>query len=164
MTFLRNTVVLLSTFAVSVPLYAQSIDMTHLPTFTCPPISKVLKTESNYWGTRDNNFRNFETSFAVHLDKFLGAQWQGATLGQVSCVYKPHKPGLFFVTLLFNKLTYTPNTGLWKKADKGSLYNCHSNNVTDCRFSTRPKPPKVDIYKVAEQLRGDANPYSNPGF
>lgn len=145
--------------------YAQLPKTTTLTRY-CPAIKDIFKSKQNHWGTANGNFRNFETSFAQQLDKFVGAQWQGANLGYVTCVYKPHDPNLFYVTLLFNKLTYQPSTDKtqWTQSKQGSWMNCYSEDPKSCPFIIQPKPKKQDVYKEAERLRQEANPYDNPGF
>ena len=132
----------------------------------CPAVKDIVKSKQNHWGTAGGNFRNFQTSFAKKLDKFVGAQWQGANLGYITCVYKPHDASLFYITLLFNKLTYQPSTDKtkWVKSKKGPWFNCHFEDQKQCPFIIRPEPQKQDVYKEAESLRQEANPYDNPGF
>lgn len=132
---------------------------------TCPPISKIYKSNENHWGTQDANFRSHTLSFASHLESFLGAQWQGATLGHIICLYKPkddeHKGSVFPVVLTYNKLVYEPvNQPNWQTNNpkSGELYNCISKHVSDCRFVVRPTTGDVDIYQEAMQLRQEANP------
>lgn len=135
---------------------------------TCPPINKVYKSTQNHWGTSDANFRSHTLSFANKLDTFLGAQWQGATLGHIICLYKPHENKntgtLFTVILTFNQLVYEPvNLTHWQPAKKTSsqLYNCVSRDVKHCAFVVRPAPIKTDIYNEALQLRQEASPYGD---
>jgi hypothetical protein len=134
--------------------------------FQCPEPNQLVKSAENHWGTTDGNFRNFDTSFAKKLDRFIGAQWQGANLGYVTCVYQPNDASLFYVTVLFNKLTYQPDTQntSWTKSKKGPWYNCMTKDPKDCTFKIRPKPKKANLYNEAESLKQEANPYDNPGF
>ncbi len=132
----------------------------------CPPVNKLYKNTQNQWGSQDGNFRDFEISLANQLDQFVGAQWQGANLGYVTCVYRPHDPNVFFVTLLFNQLTYEPNTDktAWTKDQKGSWFNCHSTHPSDCPFLIRPQPKQGNIYDEAARLKEESNPDADTGF
>lgn len=135
--------------------------------YYCPKVTDLVKSTSNHWGTPDGNFRNFDTSLATGLKRFVGAQWQGANLGYVTCVYQPNNPNLFYITVLFNKLTYQPSTSKksnWTKSQKGPWYNCMSNDTKDCPFKIRPATKQGDLYQEAEQLKQESNPYDNPGF
>lgn len=132
---------------------------------TCPPIDKIYKSSENHWGTSDANFRSHTLSFANHLTHFLGAQWQGATLGHIICLYKPkdkqNKGSIFPVVLTFNKLVYEPaNLTNWRTSNTTSnqLYNCIGKKVSDCKFIVRPHAANVDIYQEALQLRQEAKP------
>lgn len=131
----------------------------------CPAIKDIYKSDSNHWGTSGGNFRSFETSLAKKLDQFIGAQWQGANLGYVTCVYKPDNPNLFYVTLMYNELTYQPvtkNTS-WVQSKKGGWLNCNATDQSNCPFTIRPKQKTQDIYKEAEQLKEETNSYDNSG-
>lgn len=134
------------------------------PTITCPPLNAIFQNSQRYWGTADSHFRNFDISVSNKLDAFLGAQWQGTNIGRITCVYKPHPPEVFLITLLYNDLAYLPTGKNWKLVQKRGVYNCTSRNVTDCPFAIRAKTPKSNIYKDALELRQEANPYDTPGF
>jgi hypothetical protein len=138
----------------------------HSLTRYCPAIKNIYKSASNHWGTKDGTFRNFQTSLANKLDKFIGAQWQGANLGYVTCVYTPDNPNLFYVTLLYNELTLQPSTTntSWTLDKKGGWFNCNAEKASDCPFTIRPEQKKGNIYQEAEHLKEEANPYDNPGF
>ena len=134
------------------------------PMITCPPLDKIFQDSQHYWGTADNHFRNFDISVSNKLDTFLGAQWQGTNIGRMTCVYKPHPPEVFLITLLYYDLAYLPTGKNWKSVGKGGVYNCTATDVTACPFAIRPKAVKTDLYKDALQLKQEANPYDTPGF
>lgn len=161
---LKNLLLTSTLFSIATIAFGQTIQQPHLPTYACPSLNQIHKSTTNYWFSEDRLFRNYDTSAANKLVRFLGAQWSGAVLGNVSCVYLPENKDVFIVTLHFSKLAFHPTTGKWQDKIKGSISNCYSTDVNDCRFTTRPKPVKTDIYKVAEQLRQEASPYDNPGF
>lgn len=134
------------------------------PTLTCPPLNKIFQNSGHYWGTADGHFRNFDISVSNKLDSFLGAQWEGTNIGRITCIYKPHPPEIFLITLLYNDLAYLPTGKKWTLLRKEGSYNCISTNVADCPFTIRAPAPKVDIYQEASELRQEANPYDTPGF
>lgn len=152
--------------AFAAPQPSQTNTTAKATTRYCPEIKDIYKSKESHWGTATGNFRSFDTSFAKKLNKFIGAQWQGANLGYVTCVYQPNDPNLFYVTLLYNKLTYEPTTQNthWARPKSGSWLDCHSENQQDCPFVIRPDPKKQNVYQEAEQLKQEANPYDDPGF
>ena len=160
----RQLILIVLLLIISLPSIADDIIGTPGPTITCPPLNKIFQNSDRYWGTADGHFRNFDISVSNKLDTFLGAQWQGTNIGRITCVYKPHPPEVFLITLLYNDLAYLPTSKTWKSTQKGTIYNCTSTDVTACPFSIRAKAPKTNIYKDALDLRQEANPYDTPGF
>jgi hypothetical protein len=135
-------------------------------TVTCPPIKDIKKdTDTMTWKDSENRFKSYNKSFANTLKSFLGAQWAGTNVGQVTCVYKGKEVGTFPILLIFNTLALSPQGGQWSN-DKEGLSNCASNDPNDCPFKTRVEPKTEDIYKEAEQLKsGDTNAMdSEPGY
>jgi hypothetical protein len=140
---------------------------------TCPLITQINKNQMNHWGTKDANFRSYTTSFANELAQFIGAQWQGATVGHVVCIYKTKGNDTFPVVLNFNQLVYEPiglptaNPTRWHAAHPNhQLYNCPSHHVGDCPFVVRSTPKATNIYQDALNLRKEANPNADntPNF
>ena len=139
-------------------IMADDGEITHVgPTITCPPVSDLVLTSNRYWASKDATFRNFDISVSNQIDGFLGAQWEGTNIGRIACVYKPHPPEVFLITLLYNDLAFLPTGKNWKATNNGRWYNCKSNNIIACPFSIRAKPPKENLYNEALQLKQTAN-------
>ena len=57
----------------------------------CPDISQVQKNQmTQKWKaqTQDGTWKSYQGSFATNLTQFVGAQWTGVGVGQVTCVIK----------------------------------------------------------------------------
>ena len=103
-----------------------------------------------YWATKENGFRSYDVSFAEHINRFLGAQWEGVNLGTVYCLYQGDRMA-FNITVQFHALSYTPVGGRWSN-NLGGYRNCISNNINDCFF----KPyvtKKTNLYKELDSVR-----------
>lgn len=119
----------------------------------CPPISIIKKNPVTLaWSTIDNRFASKTTSFADSLTRFIGAQWTGVNVGQLTCLYRTSPAHTFPVILNFNTLVTTPTGPHWRAAEAGYI-NCISpnNDPSDCPFSTQRAPAKQDLYDVRFQ-------------
>lgn len=128
-------------------------------TVTCPPPSAIKKNlEKLTWSADRNNFRSYDISFAKQVEKFGGAQWNGAEVGQITCVYKMQPKPSFPLLLIYHTLTISPEGGNWTK-NLGGYKNCDSTDIKKCAFKVRLKKKTENIYKEAESLKS-----SNPTF
>jgi len=128
--------------------------------FFCPPSNTLKKNPKTMtWSSQHGNYKSYAMSFATELDKFLGAQWVGANVGQITCIYSPKLKTAFRVMLIFHTLThqptYQPKKNRWSK-NLGGYFNCVSFKRKDCPFKMVLKGPSTDIYKEAEQLKSNA--------
>jgi len=123
--------------------------------FFCPPISKIIKNPSKQtWTTKNGNYKSYDMSFALSLRHFVGAQWVGANVGQITCVYKTNPKTAFPVMLIFHTLTYQPSGGSWSK-NLGGYLNCSASMQEDCPYKMVLKPKHKNLYKEAEKLKLD---------
>lgn len=132
---------------------------------TCPLIKDIRKQpDTQTWSNNTGEFRNFDKSFANALKTFVGAQWNGATVGQIICVYLPKNKNVFPVMLTFKTLVYQPQGKKWGKPSQG-IINCVSHQQTDCPFRVRTEPKVGNIYDIARELRKTAPPSdTTPGY
>jgi len=118
---------------------------------TCPPINYLVKDPSTmFWATKQKGFRSYDVSFAQHITRFLGAQWEGVNLGTIYCLYQGDNM-TFTVNLRFHALSYTPNGGNWTK-DLGGLKNCITSDPNNCLFKPYVKK-STNIYKELDSIK-----------
>ncbi len=121
----------------------------------CPDISELVKDPKTlYWGTAQQHWRSYSMSFADKITHFLGAQWTGASVGTIFCLYKGE--GMtFIVKLQFDTLVIPPSGGKWSK-DLGQFKNCRSleTEITqqDCPFFPLKKPESKTLYEQLDEL------------
>lgn len=124
--------------------------------FFCPAISGIKKNPSKMtWSADHGNYKSYDMSFATGLEKFIGAQWVGANVGQITCVYAPKPKTSFRVMLIFHTLAHQPSGGSWSK-NLGGYLNCSAFKRKNCPFKMVLKPKPVNIYKEAEKLKSGA--------
>ena len=119
----------------------------------CPKPSDLKKDPTKLtWSADRNTFRSYDISFSTKIDKFTGAQWVGANVGQITCVYKTFPKTSFPVLLIFHTLTLTPKGDAWSK-NLGGYKNCNSIDRKDCPFIVRLRHRQVNVYQEAESLK-----------
>ncbi len=129
--------------------------------FYCPAIKDIKKNPKILtWSADGGNYKSYDMSFATGLEKFMGAQWVGANVGQITCVYSAKPKMSFPVMLIFHTLTHQPSGGSWGK-NLGGYLNCNSFKRKTCPFKMVLKPKAENIYKEAEKLKSNA-PDSEP--
>lgn len=148
------------------------------PNTLCPPIDQILKdpTEGNWTAkTKDGFWKSYSMSFATELTRFVGAQWVGANLGQLTCVY--HSEEAFTmqgqqtiqrtlpVLLVYHSLVFQPSGANWTHTARG-VYNCiPRNGRADCPFKTHIQPKTGDIYEEAASLKKNPDqPLQPPSY
>lgn len=133
----------------------------------CPHISQIQKNQmTQKWGLKvvGGAWKSYQTSFATDLTQFLGAQWTGVGLGQVTCIYKAEqrftiegKPTIqpaLPVTLAFNVMVLQPTKGKWERIPHAhGVYNCYAIERADCPFKIHTQQLTQDIYQEAESLK-----------
>ena len=108
-------------------------------------------------------FKSYNQSFANALKFFIGAQWTGANVGQITCIYKGDDENTFPVLLIYHTLALEPKGANWG-SNMGGYRNCAAKQQKNCPFIIRLKPKQQDIYQEAEKLKsGDTND-TEPGF
>lgn len=123
-------------------------------------IGSTMKTQTVSW-------KSYDRSFATNITKFIGAQWTGADVGQLTCIYnseqtftmegKPSVQPTLPILLVFHTLTFQPTiekTARWKHVSYG-VYNCYSFKQSDCPYKMNVKQSAGNIYQEAEALKKD---------
>ncbi|MDP1574538.1 MAG: T4SS-associated protein EirA [Coxiellaceae bacterium] len=141
---------------------------------TCPHISEIKKnlTKGNWTATTKYGFwESYHRACSNDLTKFVGAQWVGANLGQVTCIYKADvqfdmgnqlitQPS-FPVLLVYHALAHQPKGIHWKHMQHG-VYNCDSQNQDDCAFAVNLEKQSGNIFEEAESLKSSCSNTPTP--
>lgn len=138
----------------------------------CPLITEITKDPTvGDWKaqTHIGAWKSRHLSFANKITGFTGAQWNGANVGQITCIYSAeqiyndnNQRGVqqsFPVLLQYGTLTYVPAGGKWHRRKQGR-YNCRARSAADlpfdqssCPFHVRMQKASGDIYQEAEELK-----------
>lgn len=147
------------------PESTTSSDKTHKPKniVFCPPISTLRKNPIKMNWTAPGGWKSYDISFIEKVSKFLGAQWNGVNIGQITCVYSAAKKHVFPIKLIFHTLALEPSDGKWTK-NLGGYRDCFSIKQKNCAFKVRTKPKPKDIYKEAESLKSNNNSSQGSDF
>lgn len=133
-----------------IPLFAMG---QNLQTVYCPAPSALSKNPLKQTWSASGGFKGYDLSFVTQVTGFLGAQWRGATVGQITCVYKGLPKNSFNVLLIYNTVTYEPSQLNWAK-NQGGVRNCIARKTKHCPFSVEIKPKnKGDIYQQLEKFK-----------
>jgi len=119
----------------------------------CPKSTYLTKDPVKLtWSAYQNSFRSYDLSFSKTIDHFVGAQWTGAQVGQITCIYKALPKTSFPVLLIYHALALNPTGGAWTN-DLGGYKNCNTLDRKACAFTVQLKPKPINIYKEAERLK-----------
>lgn len=122
-------------------------------TVYCPPFSALKKSEDFKWTADNNSFRSYDISLSTSVDQFVGAQWKGANVGQIICIYKSSEM-TFPILLAYHTITLSPINGKWSK-NLGGYKNCDNSNPKKCPFIIRLKPKKKNVYQELKSFKSD---------
>lgn len=145
--------------ALSLAPASWAVDLNPQPTAMtvfCPPPDAIKKDPTKLtWHANRNTFRSYDISFSTSVARFTGAQWNGANVGQITCIYEMLPKPSFPLLLIFHTLTDNPKGGAWGK-NLGGYKNCNSLDRKKCAFNVRLKPKAGNIYQEAESLKSTA--------
>ncbi len=124
----------------------------------CPDASELIKNDL-WWSARDGRWKSYSESFADSIDNFIGAQWLGAVVGKIICIYQGKQSFDFPISLEPAKTAaiLEPKGSLWT-AKAAGVKICHSSNTHDCPFATSKPQENSDIY---QQIAYDPNRNAN---
>lgn len=123
-------------------------------TITCPAIKMISKNPSTRTWSAPGGWKSHETSFVNTIKSFLGAQWNGANVGQVTCVYQGKTRQTFPILLVYNTLSFEPHGHSWSK-NLGGIRNCKAKDIKACPFQVQLKPKKENFYQQLEQMKSN---------
>lgn len=136
-----------------------------VPMAICPHIPEIKKNpvEGNWTATTTYGFwKSYHRTFSNTLTHFDGAQWVGANLGQITCIYSTEQQFMmngqlnvqktFPLMLVYHALAYQPTGPNWKHVKHG-VYNCVSHNQDDCAFAMNIEQGTGNIFEEAESLK-----------
>jgi len=121
-------------------------------TIVCPPPSALKKNPIKLSWSTSTGFKSYNISFVKTISRFMGAQWNGETIGQITCVYHGTSKTAFPILLAYGTLALEPKTLSWGK-NLGGYRNCPSNDPENCAFKIRLKATPINIYKEADELK-----------
>jgi len=101
--------------------------------FNCPPLSALTQDPQTHSWSAEGGWKTYTSSFALNVQQFLGAQWQGNQVGTLFCLYQSSDKMTFPIKLQYNHLVEVPNGAHWGK-DLGGYKNCVAPNPSDCPF------------------------------
>ncbi|OGT42126.1 MAG: hypothetical protein A3F13_04115 [Gammaproteobacteria bacterium RIFCSPHIGHO2_12_FULL_40_19] len=170
----KLTIISLITLALSITGCSVAFADSAEPSAFCPHKNDIQKNpvKGNWIAhTKAGDWKSYDMSFATNLTQFVGAQWSGANVGQLTCVYhseqqfkmqgKPAVQPTLPVLLIFHTLTFQPAKGKWKHAARG-IYNCYSTKQSDCPFKMNIKSSVGNVYQEAAALKYDNTDKADP--
>ena len=121
----------------------------------CPAPDTLTKDSKTMLWSAPGGWKSYQTSFAMKIRSFLGAQWDGVAVGQVVCLYQPSDQFAFAIQLFYDKIVFEPKNKPWSNNLKG-YRNCTSHHLKDCSFVIRVKPKEdADIYQSLQNYKKD---------
>ena len=124
----------------------------------CPPPSSFKwNSVEKYWFA-SGGWRSYGITFVKSIDTFIGAQWAGVNVGQVTCLYQGSPKGTFVVKLVSNGLYHAPQKTVdnhWGKPQAGYI-NCKSVDRVMCPLTPVYKKQSKDMIEEALDLKKDA--------
>lgn len=126
----------------------------------CPSVDHLIK-QGEYWYA-EGGWRSWEGSMTSSLQRFVGANWQGAYTGVVTCYYDNNDSDVFPVTMIRSGIYRYPEGGTWKPSHKHGVLLCQSNDPNDCPFQevfyeSRHLKTDQDVKDLLDSIK-DPNP------
>lgn len=156
-----------------------------LPILYCPPINTIKKSSNYIWTANvEGGWKSTDRSFAKHLTRFVGAQWQGVGVGNIVCFYQASKDSdSFYVELSYSLLTkdpvkskaiimqdlITPNNWIATTTGSGegkqTIMTCSANDdINNCPFLPGQIIKKEDPDKILSTIKQNYHPLSTPNL
>lgn len=158
---------LLAADTTTAPSHPHSTTMANTKIMACPTPNALKKNPDPNklnWTADHGQFKSYAKSFVTTIKHFLGAQWQGANVGQITCLYAGESSDHFPIQLVYHTLALEPcqtstsnktdnaddagdtgnNHPAWTK-NQGGYCNCKSDHVTSCQFLVQLEPKQKDL-------------------
>ena len=121
----------------------------------CPAASDLTFNSTKRLWSAKPYFKSYNTSFSKTVTQFNGAQWSGAGVGQIFCVYKGDNSMDFPILLAFNTIVAEPNKDAaknrWTDNLKGHR-NCISQETDQCTFLVKKPSQQTTIGDTLNDL------------
>lgn len=118
----------------------------------CPTSNSLKKDpQTKTWSAQQGLWKSYEISFVDKVGQFLGAQWAGANVGQLTCIYQGNNKNTFPILLIYHTIVYAPSSGRWSP-NLGGYANCKSELQQDCPFRTRLQSSNEDVNQQLDQM------------
>lgn len=118
----------------------------------CPATNSLKKDlQTKTWNAQQGQWKSYEISFVDAPAQFLGAQWAGANVGQITCIYRGKDRKTFPILLIYHTIAYAPFGGRWSP-NLGGYANCKSEQQQDCPFRIRLQSNDEDINQQLEKM------------
>lgn len=144
-----------------------------VPDYYCPSIKKLIKNPNpaiSTWSaqTKAGAWKSYDLSFATNVTEFLGAQWVGEEVGQITCLYKseqrftmrgkPVTQPTIPILMVYNTLSFEPKGNGWDHKKKNGhsvqgVMECHSSNRQDCPYKPHMERKVGNVLEQAESLK-----------
>jgi len=120
----------------------------------CPPVESLVRDEATQQWSGPGGWKTTSPSFLRTVDRFVGAQWVGVSIGEVICIYIKTTRSSFPVMLKRGKLVPAPvSGGLWSD-DKGGYMECKANDVQYCAFWIQVPKKEKNVYEQLDFYKG----------
>lgn len=166
-TMIAIIVILLAIIAIAWHRITRGETSSKQPYSFCPHINEITQSpvKMNWTANTSAGFwKSSHMSFATNLTRFLGAQWVGQNVGQITCVYaseqtytaegQQHIVPTINVLLVFHTLAHEPQQGqgAWQRVQQG-VYNCQAAKLKDCPFKVNLKPESKPLLEEVESIK-----------
>lgn len=173
-----TTAAIVMAFIASTPIFADqsSTGSIKLPenTSTCPAIEALQKNPVRgtwFASTKAGFWKSYEMSFATRILKFVGAQWQGENVGQLTCIYTSEQisdllgvkstQATLPIQLVYHSSAYVPSGGKWTHPRRG-VRDCISHNQNKCFFRPILQQNTGNIFQEAQSFKDNQPAYVAP--
>lgn len=146
--------------------------------YYCPSAAALqLDPQKHVWSAV-GGWKSYDVSFVRNVTQFIGAQWTGVNIGQLTCVYAGMPEGTFPIKLVSNHLFHFPykitvvedngNGVITTRPSKwlhpeGGYINCYSKLQLDCPLEPVVAEQQESFYDQALKLKQDSIPAIDRG-
>lgn len=125
----------------------------------CPKMEELTLNADRQW-EKPPYWKSYQTSLSPEVGRFVGAQWTGAAIGNLFCLYNTDSDTSFPNQVTFSWLVEMPRDKIWvesksEEKKETTTINCVSRKIEDCVFAVKikTKDPRSLIDQAAELYR-----------
>jgi hypothetical protein len=146
--------------------------------YYCPSAAQLkLDPQKHVWSAV-GGWKSYDVSFVQNVTQFIGAQWTGVNIGQLTCLYVGLPEGTFPIKLVSNHLFHFPYRITIKESNANGVItstpskwlhpasgyiNCYSKSQLDCPLEPVVAKQQGNFYDEALQLKKDGIPAIDRG-